>query len=107
MPATDVPAGADVTAYGIRRLVSVLAVLVLALALVLTSNAISAEAGGDLPPTAGHAVIQPGQTLWDVAVANTPAGTDVRAYLADIEQLNGIRAHDVDAWDVVLLPPTR
>jgi len=53
---------------------------------------------------AGHVVIGPGETLWDVAAATAPQGVDAREQLAAIEDLNGIRASDVDAWTVVLLP---
>jgi hypothetical protein len=53
---------------------------------------------------AGHVVVEPGQTLWDVAVAAAPAGSDPRAYLADLLVLNGFDGADVPAWTVVLLP---
>jgi hypothetical protein len=39
-----------------------------------------------------------------VAVATAPEGMDVRRQLADIEALNDLKAHEVDAWTVVLLP---
>lgn len=53
---------------------------------------------------AGHVVVEPGQTLWDVAVGAAPAGSDPRAYLADLLVLNGFDGADVPAWTVVLLP---
>ncbi|MBW3661818.1 MAG: hypothetical protein KY469_01870 [Actinobacteria bacterium] len=53
---------------------------------------------------AGHVVVEPGQTLWDVAVAAAPAGSDPRAYLADLLVLNGFDGAGVPAWTVVLLP---
>ncbi len=52
----------------------------------------------------GHVIIEPGQTLWDIAVVTAPDGVDARAHLAAIEDLNGIRADDVQAWNVILLP---
>lgn len=104
-PAPTVPVSRST--YLRRRIAVVIGVMIVALALVLTSDAISAEAGGDAPASAGHVVVQPGQTLWDIAAVEAPAGMDVRAYLLQIEQLNGIRAHGVAAWDVVLLPIAR
>lgn len=52
----------------------------------------------------GHVIVEPGQTLWDIAVVTAPDGVDARAHLAAIEDLNGIRADDVQAWNVILLP---
>lgn len=54
---------------------------------------------------AGHAVIAPGDTLWDVAVEHAPDGVDPRAFLADLRDLNGLDdGAAVPAWTVVLLP---
>lgn len=52
----------------------------------------------------GHVIVEPGQTLWDIAMVTAPDGVDARAHLAAIEDLNGIRADDVQAWNVILLP---
>ncbi len=87
-----------------RRLAFGFAVLLAALALVLFGDAVMAEAGGGAPTTGGHVVVEPGQTLWDVAAANAPAGTDLRAYLQDLKELNGLHDGSVGAWSVVLLP---
>jgi LysM repeat protein len=38
-------------------------------------------------PTRGI-VVQPGQTLWDIAAAQTPSGDDVRSTMTHLEQLN-------------------
>lgn len=90
-----------------RRLLVVLSVITLAFVLVLTSNAISAEAGGATPATAGHVVVQPGQTLWEIAAEHATPGNDLRGYVLAIEQLNGVRADRIAAWDVLLLPVIR
>ncbi len=87
-----------------RRLTVVLAVILLALGLVLFGGAMGAEAGGGAPITGGHVVVEPGQTLWEVAIDNAPAGTDIRGYLADLQDLNGLHDGQVAAWSVVLLP---
>ena len=55
-------------------------------------------------PVAGHAVIEPGDTLWSVAVETAPAGMDPREQLRAIQDLNGLPSADVEAWTVVLLP---
>ena len=102
-PAIPVPAPTSRAVYVRRRIAVGLGVLLAALALVLFGQAISAEAGGGAPVTGGHVVVQPGESLWQVAEANAPAGTDVRAYLQDLQDLNGLSG-DVAAWTVVLLP---
>jgi Tfp pilus assembly protein FimV len=86
-----------------RRLVAV-AVLV-ALAFLLTVAIGRVGAGAELAdPVAGHVVVAPGETLWDVAVATAPPGVDVRQQLAALETLNGFTSSDVAAWTVVLIP---
>jgi Tfp pilus assembly protein FimV len=98
------PAPRSSRTYLRRRLALLAGVLLLAIVLVLTTDAISAEAGDGAPVTAGHVVVQPGQRLWDIAQANAPGGMDVRAYLLELEQLNGTQSDGIDAWDVLLLP---
>ena len=36
------------------------------------------------------AVVQPGETLWDIAERNAPAGSDLRAYVAALESANDL-----------------
>jgi hypothetical protein len=55
-------------------------------------------------PVAGHAVVEPGGSLWAIALDTAPAGVDPRAQLEAIRELNGIEGSDVAAWTVVLLP---
>jgi hypothetical protein len=83
-----------------------LAVLVLVLVAFLLTVAIGrVGAGAELAdPVAGHVVVAPGETLWDVAVATAPPGVDVRQHLAELEALNGLAGGDVAAWTVLLLP---
>lgn len=76
---------------------------VLALVLALGAGILGADADG--PADLGQTVtVLPGQTLWDVAAAHTPAGADVRATLDRIRGLNGLTGADVPAWTVVVLP---
>lgn len=77
------------------------------LALVLAMTVLLGSAGAEAEladPVAGHAVVDPGQTLWEVAAATAPVGVDVRDQLAAIMRLNGLDGASVPAWTVVLLP---
>jgi 4-amino-4-deoxy-L-arabinose transferase-like glycosyltransferase len=86
-----------------RRLIALAMLVALAFLLTVAIGRVGAEA--ELSDrVAGHVVLQPGQTLWDVAVATAPEGMDVRRQLVDIQELNELKAHEVEAWTVVLLP---
>jgi hypothetical protein len=86
-----------------RRLVALALLVVLAFALTVAIGRVGA--GAELEdPVAGHVVVAPGETLWDVAVATAPAGMDVRQHLAELQALNGFEGRDLAAWTVVLLP---
>lgn len=88
----------------IRRRVVALAVLLLA-AFLLTVAIGRVGAEAELAdPVAGHAVIEPGETLWAIAVDTAPANVDPREQLRAIQDLNGLTSADVEAWTVVLLP---
>jgi len=84
----------------------VLVLVVLAFAVVVGA----AVAGGrgaeaDLAdPVAGHVVLQPGDTLWDVAIATAPDGVDARDQLARLRELNGFGGGALEPWTVVLIP---
>lgn len=87
-----------------RRLVVLLAALAL-----VTVGVLALGGSAEPVPAASDArvVVAPGQTLWDVAVAHAPAGTDPRVYVAQLQQVNGLRSPDVPAWTVLLLPASR
>lgn len=87
-----------------RRLAALVAVLGTAIVLALAAGASGASADLDHPRTAGHTVVEPGETLWDLAVEHAPAGVDTRDYLARVRTLNGFDSAEVPAWTVVLLP---
>ena len=89
-----------------RRRLGVLASLVAVVAALILVVGGAADAGPATPPVSGHAVVEPGQTLWDVAAVEAPADTDPRTYLAELLALNGLDAATVPAWTVVLLPAT-
>ncbi len=86
-----------------RRGLVVVGLLVAAFLLTVAIGRVTASAGL-ADEVAGNEVVAPGETLWDVAVATAPADVDVRAHLAELEALNGVRAGEVEAWEVLLIP---
>jgi len=78
--------------------------LLVALALVVSAVLGSVLSGAEEPVAAGHVVLQPGETLWDVAVRSAPAGVDPRRQLESVRRLNGFGPGTLDAWTVVLIP---
>jgi hypothetical protein len=88
----------------LRRRIAVVAVaLVVALVGAVIGLGV-ASASAPEPTVGGHVVLQPGETLWDVAVRSAPHGVDARRQLADIRRINGFSGGTMDAWTVVLLP---
>lgn len=86
-----------------RRLVALLLLVVLVTLTGTALGRIGAEA--ELAdPVAGHVVLAPGDTLWEVAVSSAPAGVDPREQLEAIRELNGFDAGSHAPWTVVLLP---
>lgn len=102
--AADRPVGPPTRrVYWRRRAVVAGSFLALVLALTVAFGSAGAEA--ELAdPVGGHTVVEPGETLWDIAVETAPAGVDVRDQLAAIVDLNGLDGGAVRAWTVVLLP---
>lgn len=99
------PGGAGTAPEVYRRRRFVVAAAVAALTAVLVLLVGDPGAGAEAPPAPlQHAVVEPGQTLWEVAADNAPGGTDPRDYLAQIRELNGLEGGGVPAWTVVLLP---
>ena len=98
--AATIPSGG---VYLRRRLVAV----GLLVAVVFALGVVVGAAGADAELTdrvAGEAVVEPGSTLWDVAVESSPPGSDPREQLARIKELNHLDGSSVEAWTVVLLP---
>ena len=57
------------------------------------------EATAPAAPSARSVVVQPGETLWDIAEEHAPAGMDLRVYVMAITERNDI--------DLVVSPGTR
>lgn len=100
-PATAVTTNPDASPRGTG---TVFVVLVLVALFVLAMGGAGAGADPQQPAIVGNATVEPGQTLWDVAVAHAPDGSDPRAYLRKIRDLNEIDAGSIPPWTVVLLP---
>jgi hypothetical protein len=85
-----------------RRLIAMLAaVLVVGVAVGMGRAALADPAD---PVALGHVVLQPGETLWDIAVRSAPPGGDPRRQLDVLRRLNGFGPGALDAWTVVLVP---
>jgi nucleoid-associated protein YgaU len=66
--------------------------------------------GADGPETAGRTttvLVQPGQTLWEIAGEVAPTGTDIRVTVDRIAELNGLqRAGDLEVGERLVIPAT-
>jgi len=64
--------------------------------------------GGSLPATesgpAAVVVVQPGDTLWNIAVGYGPAGADPRATVVQIRKANDIAGSLIHPGDALLVP---
>jgi len=108
LPAVDLPALAPTLRLVASRRMSrprmVLAAIAATLLIALVLGLGVAVANPAVPAIDGHVVLQPGETLWDVAVRSAPPGVDASRQLADIRAVNDFGRGALDAWTVVLLP---
>ena len=88
---------------GRRTLVRVAAALLVAMLAAVLTLGVASASSPELE-VGSHVVLQPGETLWDIAVRSAPPGVDARRQLADIRRINGFRGGSLEAWTVVLLP---
>jgi hypothetical protein len=72
-----------------RRLALVVAALVVVVG-VLLGGGVGGEAVASQQGAPRAVVLQPGETLWDVAAEYSPSGIDPRAYVDALEDLNDI-----------------
>jgi nucleoid-associated protein YgaU len=76
-----------------------LAVLVVA----LTGLGMAVAAHGGSAASYSTVVVQPGDTLWSIAVQRYP-GDDVRERVQDIEAANGLQGPQIEAGETLRLP---
>jgi LysM repeat protein len=81
----------------------------IAFALVLLALiAAGLHAGDNLPPTesgpAAVVIVQPGDTLWGIAIAYGPAGADPRATVTQIRRANDIAGSLIHPGDTLRVP---
>jgi len=72
----------------------------------LLANAVSAGHGtpGDASDDWVEHLVVTGDTLWDIAVAHTPAGGDVRRTVFDIRQANRLESPTIVPGQVLRVP---
>lgn len=88
-----------------RRRIGALLVVVAAVFLVAEAlTAAPAPVDDAVPVSATTVVVQPGETLWDVARRHAPADVGTAAFVEQVTALNGINGGQVDAWQVLRLP---
>jgi LysM repeat protein len=84
--------------------VTLLALLAVAGLFMVNAGRSSAGAEADRAPTA-QVVVQPGQTLWQVAAAAMP-GTDTREAIERVRELNGLESSVLRPGQALLVPAT-
>ena len=85
---------------GVRRAGRLAAVLGLAVGVSLS---LAVVAHGGMAPAYTTVVVQPGDTIWSIAVAHYPSD-DVRARVDDIERSNGLSGAHIEAGETLRLP---
>lgn len=87
--------------YALRR-------LVVGLVLIGIPAGVLATGGESMEPAAASSgetvVVQPGDTIWEIAQVRTPAGTDPRAFVDAIIALNGLDGGVLEAGDELEMP---
>jgi nucleoid-associated protein YgaU len=72
-------------------------------AVIAVSLGLSKVALGVDRPVDATVVVQPGDTLWDIAAARYP-GDDVRVRIDEIERLNGLHGPTIEVGETLQLP---
>ena len=81
-------------------MVMVILVLFMSVTTVIGRNNASSESFNQYEPVK----VVAGDTVWDIASANIPAGMDVRKAVYDICDINGISADELQAGQTILVP---
>jgi hypothetical protein len=86
-----------------RRVVAILALIPIALTFLLIGTRGAIASDGSAKESTQAIVVQPGQSLWDVAVA-VDSEKDPRETIWVIQQLNGMTTSDVLAGQELIVP---
>ncbi|WP_234032762.1 LysM peptidoglycan-binding domain-containing protein [Paenibacillus faecalis] len=79
--------------------------LILMIVVLGCTGAFSVFAGEVEEPRAEkNVIIQPGDSLWSIAVAHKPEKMDTRVYISSIREANELKGLDIQAGDVLSLP---
>ena len=49
-------------------------------------------------------IVQPGQTLWEIAADNLPEGKGIQRYIYDIKTVNGMETSELQAYQRLEVP---
>jgi LysM repeat protein len=90
------------------RVVVLLTSVALALALLL-AVAVAARAEGPAVATPDDITyvthtVRVGDTLWDIAMAHAPEGSDVRNFVFDLKTVNGLETSNIQPGQVLHIP---
>ena len=86
-----------------RRLVALSVVVALVTALGIGAGTVVADAQRPVG-SAGHHVVEPGQTLLEIAGTTAPEDIGTRRQLQALREVNGLGAEPVATWQVLVLP---
>jgi len=90
--------------YWLRRTLAIFAALGVLLGVVGVVNAVTGEPAEPVARTNVTVVVEPGQTLWDIAAQYAPADRDRTAWAADIAEVNDIDARAIQPGTPLLIP---
>lgn len=88
---------------GLSRIMVVILLLTVTCTGMVTAFAASSE--GNHNVDLEKVIVQPGDTLWQIATTHKPRGKDTRVYIEHIKDYNGLTVSTIRSGDVLILPP--
>ena len=96
-----------ISASARTRVVVLLTAVAVALVLLLAVTA-AARAGGTPAPDEPAAfvthTVRSGDTLWEIAGVHAPQGADLRDFVFDLKQVNGLASSGLQPGQILLIP---